>query len=192
MDLSVFQLRSDLLSYSLEHLVPLSGTLSPLAGPFSISSPSLVNSPDHFICDSPPQKFLTQLLFNFFTAFHTSYIYSFKNLFWKFININKSKQYNEPKDSSFFKKLLPLLYCKLQWIDTISFFFTQGLAPSLAHDKHSTHFLFWMRRKVKDDSKNDGTTEKSETRRAEFWGQLVIYSSAYSLPGSGLSIGFQR
>ena len=48
-----------------------------------------------------------------------------------------------------------------------------------------------MGSKVKDDSKgNDSATEKRETGGESF--ELVIYSSVYSLPGSGLNIGFQR
>lgn len=52
-------------------------------------------------------------------------------------------------------------------------FFTQDIAQCLNYDKYPTSFLFWVRGKVKDDSKdNDSTTEKSETRRGEF--ELVI------------------
>lgn len=70
-------------------------------------------------------------------------------------------------------------------------FFTQDIAQCLDYDKYPTSFLFWVRRKVKDDSKdNDSTTKKSETRRGEFW--AGNYLSVDSLPGSGLSIGFQR
>lgn len=69
--------------------------------------------------------------------------------------------------------------------------FTQDIAQCLDHDKYPTSFLFWVRGKVKDNSKdNDSTTEKGETRRGEFW--AGNYLSVDSLPGSGLSIGFQR
>lgn len=130
-------------------------------------------------------------------TFHNYSFYLLKSLFWKCTHINKSRAnniMNPPIVVFFFFNYFCYMYHELQWdTDCYLFLFHPGLAQCLAHYKHSTKFLFWMRRTVKVGFEdNYGTTEKSETRKGEFWQQLVTYSSVYSLPGSGLSIWFQR